>query len=309
MKLAILYCLIFMTATAAEMAKAKFLYKHISNICQPTYQEMCLVQEGVLNWNNPLLNHMPQTGFIMREFRFIGSTPDLIPESGRLVLNCTEQDLENCIIIYASFNHQYPKGLKRLLKQLSESDFRGHVYYRIGGWPNIEAGDLQLVHVPFAFKPCFFKEVQHKGYKKVLWLDSSVLLAPNISLNFIFEMIERMEIFIQKNTHTIERFMNPLAAQAFGITMDDTKNMWSCSAAIIGLNLKSAVGRNLLDAWYTAAHHSTAFFSDRSDQNALSILLYQQGLTDRLLPIYLLGSISHPVGNLFLMDRTLVKTH
>jgi hypothetical protein len=181
------------------------------------------------------------------------------------------------------------------------------VHYRIGGWPNIELGDIRLAHVPFAFKPCFFQEVRNKGYKKVLWLDSSILPSKDVSLNFVFDIIARIGFFIQAGDHTIGQFMNEQSAAAFGITLEETFNVLSCSAAIIGIDFTKPRGASLINDWYTAAHDPYAFFSDRSDQNALSILIHKKGLVSDLIPRKLLGSLDNSQGAFFIMDRSLVK--
>lgn len=296
-------------AFASEIDPATDFYSHIRNIYAPSQEELNTLQYKMLHTYRPILNRMPETGHILKEFRFLGNHPQEEAQYQKLLCHCSDQNKEKCIITFSSFNHRYPLGVKRLVQSIVESDYQGHIHYRIGGWPNIANGDIRLLHVPFAFKPCFFKEMQLLGYKKVLWLDSSVLPAPGISLNLIFQMIERIGFFIQANDHTIEKYMNEDSAQAFGISMEDTKNIMSCSAAIIGFDLTNRRTCDLLDAWYAAAHHPFAFFSDRSDQNALSILIHKMHLTGDLIPRKLLGSLSNPHGNLFIMDRNLVKNN
>jgi hypothetical protein len=290
-----------------DVDPARAFYKEIRDICHPTQEELFTLQDRLLHTHRPILKRMKETGFIPREFKFIGRSKEETPVSGRLVLNCDEEDRENCIIMYSSFNERYPLGIQRLLNELSHSDYKGHVYYMIGGWPNIEQGDLKLLHVPFAFKPCFFKEVEAKGYKKVLWLDASILPAPGVSLNRIFKMIGLIGFFIQAGDHTIGSYMNPKSSEAFGLNVSDTYGILSCSAAIIGIDFENTKSKYLLNTWYDAAHDPYAFFSDRSDQNALSILIHQQGLKKGLIPRTLLGSIEHSKGHLFIMDRLLVK--
>lgn len=292
---------------SSEIDPARDLCNEIADIRCPTIQELYRLQDRLINIDRPILDRMKETGFIPRTLKFIGESPDTTPVAGRLVLNCRTSDRRSCIIIYSSFNQRYPQGVKRLLDHLSKSDYKGHVYYKIGGWPNIKNGDLSLIHVPFAFKPCFFKEVQELGYKKVLWLDASILPSPQVSLNLIFDIIKRIGFFIQANDHTIGNYMNEDSAAAFGLTLEETKNILSCSASIIGIDFENRVATSLLDDWYKAAHHPFAFFSDRSDQNALSILIHQKKLTNSLIPRNLLGSLSHPEGSLFIMDRTFVK--
>lgn len=279
-------------------------YSHIQNICAPTETELRVLQDKILQTDRPILERMPETGFIPRGLKFLSDCETA--EYRRLFVHSSEEEKENCIILFSSFNQRYPLGVRRLTKAILDSDYKGHLCYRIGGWPNIEEGDLRLIHVPFAFKPCFFKEMQRLGYKRVLWLDSSILPVAEVGLNKIFDLIAQLGVFIQENDHTIEKFMNEDSARAFGITLADTKDILSCSAAIIGLDLTNPKAVCLLDAWYKAAEDPFAFFSDRSDQNALSILIHQMGFSKDLIPRNLLGSLTYPHG-LFIMDRSLVK--
>lgn len=290
-----------------DIDPARDFYKNIQDICNPTQKELLTLQDNLLKTHRPILNQMKETGFIPREFKFIGTTEEETPSSGKLVLNCSEEERENCIILYSSFNARYRLGVRRLLDYLSISDYKGHVYYKIGGWPNIEYGDLALAHVPFAFKPCFFKEVETKGYKKILWLDASIIPSPGVSLNFIFEIISHLGCFIQAGDHSIGPYMNPESAKAFGLTMKETNKILSCSAAIIGIDLTDPKAKLLIDSWYNLAQHPYAFFSDRSDQNALSILIHQLDLKGRLIPRSFLGSLAEPKNSFFIMDRSLVK--
>lgn len=289
------------------MDPARDFYKDIVDIRHPTKEELLVLQNKLLHTYRPILEWMGDTAFIPREFRFISNNPLEIPELGQLVLNSQPDDRENCIILYASFNQRYPDGVRRLLQRISSSDYKGHVYYRIGGWPNIEAGDLRLAHVPFAFKPCFFKEMQAKGYKRVLWLDAAILPSPGVSLNTIFDMIKRKGFFIQAGDHPIGIFMNEKSAEAFGLTLHETSRILSCSAAIIGVDFTQPRTVSLVDTWYQAADHPFAYFSARSDQNALSILIHKMGLTGDMISRKLLGSVEHPEGSLFIMDRPYVK--
>jgi ribosomal protein S8 len=208
---------------ASALDPATDFYQHIRNIRHPTKEEMQILQYKLSHTYRPILDRMPETGYIPREFRLISETPGEEEVYERIALRCSDNDKKNCILIYASFNDRYPLGVWRLVEALKNSDYAGHVIFRIGGWPNIAQGDLKLAHVPFAFKPCFFKEAEQLGYQRILWLDSSVLPAPGLSLNWILDAVHSMGVWIQANDHTIEKYMNEDSAQAFGITMSDTK--------------------------------------------------------------------------------------
>jgi len=288
---------------------ASLPYEQLSDLYHPTIEDYRTIQQFLAEGERPELRRMGDKEFLAREFRLVGKSPEEVPESGRVVVNCEESERENCIIIYSSFNERYPRGLKRLVDVIAHSNFKGHVYYRIGGWPNTEEGDLLLAHVPFAFKPCFFREMQKMGYKHVLWLDASILPSPFVSLNKIFKMIAERKCFIQGNTHTLGPYMNEEAAHAFGLTLEETYAIPSCSAAILGLDLTDSKAASVIDAWYQAAQDPDAFYSPRSDQSALSIILYQKGFRN-FLPPSSLGErqfLDKDHNALFFMDRGYVK--
>ncbi len=211
-----------------------------------------------------------------RNIKIIGPSPNEKPVYGEIAVNCEESDRENCLIVYASFNKNYPRGAMRLVNFVKNSDFKGHILYRLGGWPDIEGGSLRLAHVPYAFKVSFFREARSKGYKRALWLDTSIL--PVVSLNTIFDMIAADGFFSMGNSHNIGPYMSKPAIDAFGITLEEAHEIPSCSAGITGIDFTSSVGNKIVDQWYQAAQNKVAFFSPRSDQNALSIILYKLGL-------------------------------
>ena len=249
---------------------------------------------------------MKDTAFIAKNFNLIDPSNNTTVQAGCLEVNSKKTDRENCIILYSSFNRKYPLGLKRLIKTISRSDFQGHLHYRIGGWPNTLAGDLLLAHVPFAFKVCFFREMQQLGYKRVLWLDSSIL--PWVSLNKIFDLIQERGFFVQANSHDVGIYMNEDSARFFNLTLDDCYKIQSCSAAILGIDFTNPKTSTIIDSWYNAAKDPYAFFSARSDQNALSIIIHQLGLSDLMWPATTLGEPGETrEETLFLMDRAFVK--
>jgi hypothetical protein len=176
------------------------------------------------------------------------------------------------------------------------------VIYRLGGWPNVEGGSLILAHVPYAFKVCYFKEVERLGYKRALWLDTSVV--PLVSLNEIFKSIQDKGLFVMGNTTMVGPYTNPQSAAYFGLTHLQTFKIPSCSAGLFGVDFTQAIGKTVIDQLYHAAHDPDAFFSARSDQNALSILLYQMGIKE-FTPIDKLPHSQEEIrgDSLFLLDR------
>ncbi len=294
------------SSQASELDPVTDVYAEISNLYDPTEEDLFKIQDKLSNTKRPIVERMGDTAFIAKQFKIIGQSSNEKPEYHWIAVNSSEDEKENCIITYASFNRKYPCGVRRLVDVISHSDFRGHVHYRIGGWPNTSEGDIILAHVPYAFKVCFLREMQKKGYKRVLWLDSSIL--PWVSLNKIFQMIQDKGFFVIGNIHNVGPYMNEDAAAAFGLTLEQTYSIRICAALIFGIDFTNPKTAGLVEAWYQAAKHPEAFFSVRSDENALSILIYQFGLINEVWPARTLGRPGRTKDiTLFLIDRQYVK--
>jgi hypothetical protein len=263
---------------AEDISSAEGVYSQIADITQPTLKDYYLIQDYLTHGDRPFIKRLCDYEPNARNFKIIGHTIDELPQSGFIAVNSDESERENCFVIYSSFNKNYPRGLKRVVDYISQSDFKGHILYWLGGWPNIEGGSLILAHVPYAFKISAIKEAQRRGYKRVFWLDTAVL--PHVSLNIIFKMIENKGYFVMGNSHMIGPYMDPHAAAALGVSIEEANQIPSCSAGIFGVDFTNEIGAKIVDLWYKAALDREAFFSPRSDQNALSVILYQLCIQD-----------------------------
>lgn len=295
----LIYLIFFLCAIFNSQAEEFAVYEEIEDICNPTTEELQKIQRVLSESIRPDIKYLSDKEYIPREFKFIGDSPDEMPQRYHVAVNCNENERENCIIIYSSFNQRYPKGASRLFELIVKSDFKGHVYCQIGGWPNIKGGSLVLAHVPFAFKPCFFREMQSMGYKRVLYLDTSIV--PTASLNDFFTIIAKKGYFIAKNYHCLEpQFMRSEVARYFGYSYANACSLLSCSACVFGVDFTNPAAARIIDDWYAAAEDPHAFYSSRSDQTALSLVLHRLNLTDWL---------PGPWSSLFYIDRNYVKDY
>lgn len=303
--LASLLCVGFLPIFAEDYYADIQVYKELSSLTTPTLEDLHKIQNYLTHGERSIIRYLNDYEPNSRKFKIIGNSPEEQPQYGDIAVNCDENERENCLICYASFNKNYPRGLKRLVEFVKKSDFKGHVIYRLGGWPNIAGGSLNLAHVPYAFKASMFKEVQAMGFKRAFWLDTAIL--PVISLNEIFDMIKKAGYFVMGNSHNIGPYTNAFVWNAFGITREQADAIPSCSAGTLGLDFTSEVGRTILEKWYSAAQHKVAFFSPRSDQNALSIILYSLNLP--LCPIERMAHNRNVVNNqsVLLIEREFVN--
>jgi hypothetical protein len=270
-------CFLFTMRAQGEHSSAA-VYRQIQDIYHPTLQDYARIQEYLTSGKREGLEKLKDTEQRQRCFTLIGSAVDEKPRSGIIAVHCGIEDKENCLVLYASFNHQFRDGLKRIIQLVEQSDYKGHILYYIGGWPNLKEGSLALAHVPHAFKACALKEAQRLGYRRLLWLDSSVL--PLVSLNTLFQIIEKKGYFMVGNEHSVGEYCNSQAAEYFGFSLEKTRSFLSCQSGFIGVDVTRDPGKKIVDHFYKAAQDENAFFSARSDQTALSLILHKLHLLD-----------------------------
>ena len=105
------------------------------------------------------------------------------------------------------------------------------------------------------------------------------------------------------NSHMVGPYTNDEAANALGVSLDTAHTIPSCSAGILGIDLTNAKGKEIVDKWYEAAFDSHAYYSSRPEQNALSIILFKNGIND-FVPLKQLAHGNQEItpDSLFLLD-------
>lgn len=265
------------------------VYREISDIRNPTKSDWIKLQKYINRGERPYLESLntfdlggPNDGcrydLRARKFNFLGNkkgASDFLLH--KEYIHSESEDRDRCIICYASYNANFPKKVKRLIERLKQSKFKGHFLYRIGGWPDVKGGSLKLIHVPYAFKVCLFKEAKRLGYKRVLWMDTS--FKPLRDFNEIFRMIKREGYFITSLDKTSLRDRGSKKVQtAFDLSDDEMIEIKEVASGLIGVDFSNERGREIIDRWYKAAEQLDPFLSPRPEQSALAALLYKMDL-------------------------------
>ncbi len=289
-----------------EWQTKEMIYSRIHDLHHPTESDYRLIQHYLKRGNRKEFAHLKEKIGRARKPLLVGKKEHELPQFTVLHVNNPECKKENCLILYSSFNKNFVGGLKRIVELVEKSDFRGDILYRLGGWPNVEGGDLTLAHVPYSFKICFFREAQRLGYKRAFWLDSAI--TPLVSLNQIFADIEKRGYFVMGNGHKVGPYFNELSAKALGVTLDQSFEIPSCSAGIFGVDFSDARACKALEMLYAAAKDQYAFFSHRWDQNALSVILYKLQMQEMAdIKTLAHGKELIDADSLFLIDRGFVQ--
>jgi len=256
------------------------VYSKIKDIRHPTLKDYKRIQKYLSKGERPFIDRLDgwQYKGKAREFRFIGRNPEESIESGIIPVHCDSGERENCIVLYCSFNHEYPKCLKQLIERIRNSSFKGHILYHVGGWPDVEGKALKFAHIPFAFKLCSFREAQRLGYKRALWLDAAIV--PLIDLNDVFSVIGQNGCFTFAIDDTLSTLCNKKACRAMGVDFRQAHLIHGVLAGILGFDFQQPLAQEAIKRWYDITkYHEEAYFSPRGELCVISVIFYQLGLT------------------------------
>jgi hypothetical protein len=117
--------------------------------------------------------------------------------------------------------------------------------------------------------------VKDLGYKNVLWIDTTII--PLKDLTEVFQKIEDVGYFGYLSSFKVIDYSTDHIFNTFGIDKEMCGNICTIEGGIIGLNLHSINGQNILSEWKKSVING-GFYSARPDQNSFSIITYLLGL-------------------------------
>lgn len=199
-------------------------------------------------------------------------------------------ELQNnkAVVICAGIGGWYPHGVRRLEKSLNfvGSPFDTLFYTEeIPGYPG--HGDF-----PYYFKIAAFEEAKKKGYRKILWVDSSFWAVR--SPMQIFDHISELGFYMFRSGYNLAQSVNDRALNAVGLSRNDAVNAIEYASGCVGINLDNPDGLRLYNQWKTymdmglskgsRSHGGQSkdprFLHHRQDQSALSLAMWQLGLSN-----------------------------
>ena len=168
--------------------------------------------------------------------------------------------MKRCVISFATYDKQFPAGIKRLERSLKRVKFDGDFIPRVGIYPE---GCPVHLDSPFAFKPFCFMEAKKRGYELILWIDSSgVVIRP---LDPLFNEIEKEGYVLFKNGDLIlGEWCSDEALVSLGITREEALAMPETNNAVIGLNIKHEKAIEFLNRWYEKSIDGVSFRGTRN---------------------------------------------
>jgi hypothetical protein len=280
-KISLLVILLCSTAYSFYDAELERVWNSVSDINNPTLEDYRSFENYLSTARRSYLDYFlpeAQKGnakFIrFFEFKFVGDLGEQ-PIFERHVFNVDEENKDRCILLYASYNGIYPSKVRKILSEIEQSGYRGHVLVRIGGFPNTTHGDLKICHVPYAFKVAFFREAQRLGYKNILWNDSA--MHPLTDYAFVFKTMDERGYFFT-TIGTLKRnasLHNLQAARSLGIDEEHYDKIFHISSGIFGLNMEKIEAQELLYNWHQETQRVFPCITLYPEELALSVLAWR----------------------------------
>lgn len=169
--------------------------------------------------------------------------------------------------------------------------------------------------VPYGFKPDIMRKAALQGYRKIMWVDSTILMLKPLDELFNIATIRGVAAFHNLG-HDLNDYISDYAASQLGILdeMNSGKRIKQIMACCIIFDLDNEIGNEIFTSWFDASYHvgmfengeswRQGFKSHRHDQAILSGLLYQREVD--LLPygylVYEPHDLTKEFGEAFLVN-------
>ncbi len=221
-----------------------------------------LFEQGIARGWGPVIYNRAETFTprILQKMRLVGANGEMPLFERRIMGGVSAEDLSRCIVLYVSHNNDpldgrtsYAEKMFLVMKELETSGYKGHVLFRLGGYPLLNKGGIRLAHVPYSFKVLSLIEASHLGYNAILWLD--VAVHPTNDLAQVFSCLQNEGVFLLENGIALDYDYDfgiiPAATVAScQLGIQDLTNYPHVVATIIGVSFNSRAGHELIKEWY-----------------------------------------------------------
>lgn len=155
--------------------------------------------------------------------------------------------MRETVILSFGAGSWYPQGVTRLQSLLGK--YQGFDFH---GWKgSYPPGSPPHKEVPYGFKAYGLKWAQQQGYKRALWLDSSVY--PHKDPTPVLNLIRDRGYFLLLNGWNQAAWSTDAQLKYYGYTRDEAEKMPHPVGGLIGVNFQHETGKALFDMYFKAA--------------------------------------------------------
>lgn len=266
----------------------------LSSWTEPTVEDFQIIENYLRNRQRRIAGNLADQQYVISSFvdgwtaYRVGKTiitDGTEPKLVKIDFGNDPNQRERCIICYISCGHggrNYENGLAVMIKALEKVNFKGHLIYRVCGWPSLSKGRLHYADVPYAFKPFMFEEVKDMGYRNILWLDSCFI--PIKELSAIFSCLEKNGYcYYNEGTDTQDN-LEPWDYIRQALNAPQQSEYLNVITQIVGISCTHPTGLALLEEWTRAACAKLPFLNHSADQLCFSYLINKNKLHTGRLP-------------------------
>ncbi len=256
------------------------VFKNLTDKNHPTTEDYIYLEDSLKQDIRPVLPWGSCDRFIKvrRNMRFVDAkTPQ--PLIRRFAGQ--REFADTVVISYATCNPPYPAKISYLERCLRKVGYKGDILLQVGGFPNVQEGDLELAGTPYAFKVALFRYAASLGYKNILWMDTA--LKPQKGMDSIFlDLDQNGFLFIQNDWDLHEDFKHGVMSQAYldymGTSPQELVGLPRICCALFGFSLKHEKGKELLEVFYDLTKKIYPYLNEGPEEIPLAIVLKKMGI-------------------------------
>jgi hypothetical protein len=131
----------------------------------------------------------------------------------------------------------------------------------------------------YGFKPHAIQHAIDKGYKKVIWLDPSVL--PLSPMQVLIDSLDEHPMIIRSGDNPLSKMTNDKAKQYFGVTNKELENVNHIGGTIYGFNFNRTEIINLFEVWKLSEENGIFGNQDEfiaghwADESCMALSMYK----------------------------------
>lgn len=205
-----------------------------------------------------------------------------------------DASIKHCVITACVGGGWYPEGQKRLIRSLYYHGSTADILAYQDEWPS----DGYNTECPYNIKASVLEKAIELGYKRILWLDSSVWCVQYPM--GLWDIINHEGYYFWRSGYNCAQVCSDKCLEYFGVDRDTAEKYQDCSTSMFGLNMDNPEAQEFARRWIQSAkdgqfegsrfHDNQSedprFIAHRQDQSCASMIIGQMGLKMHLPNVY-----------------------
>lgn len=208
-----------------------------------------------------------------------------------------------CLISFASNGREnYNEAMLNLIRSCQNYWCDDYLFYSFDGWVDeyldVKINQMHSVQypqpkefigynhqeIPYHFKPAIFQIAREKGYKEVIWCDSTVRM-----IDYPYELLKHAKkygICVFENLgHPLKNWISDVACEAMEISNEELESMKQIMACVIIFDFSNPIGIKIFEEWESyrdlykdSGSKREGFKAHRHDQAILSVICNRRNI-------------------------------